>query len=88
MSTDQKINEQVKVKARFEDEDTGGFFCEPTEMEFHGQQVTFNKFRINYTDQSSSDRRIFDLFDQTRRYRLIFNVDSLSWLLDSISMNA
>jgi len=84
MSTSQKINEQVKVKARFEDEEAGGFLCEPVEMEFHGEQVTFNKFRINYADQSDSERRIFDLFDQTKRYRLIFNIDNLSWLLDSI----
>lgn len=86
MSTAQRINEQVRVKARFEDEEAGGFFCEPVEMEFQGEQVTFNKFRINYADQSDSERRIFDLFDQTKRYRLIFNIDNLSWLLDSVSL--
>lgn len=86
MSTAQRINEQVKVKARFEDEDAGGFICEPVEMEFRGHQVTFSKFRINYADQANSEKRIFDLFDQTKRYRLIFNVDNLSWLLDSVGL--
>ena len=88
MSTAQRINEQVKVKARFEDEEAGGFICEPMEMEFRGHQVTFNKFRINYADRSDSEKRVFDLFDQKRIYRLIFNVDNLSWLLDSVGLNA
>lgn len=88
MSTAKKINEQVKVKARFEDEEAGGFICEPMEMEFRGHQVRFNKFRINYADQSDSEKRVYDLFDQKRKYRLIFNVDNLSWLLDSVSINA
>lgn len=84
-----KINEQVKVRARFEDEETGGFVCEPVEMEFRGHQITFNKFRINYADRSDNEKRIYDLFDQKeRRYRLIFNVDNLSWLLDSIGLQA
>lgn len=89
MTKSLKINEQVKVRARFEDEETGGFKCEPQEMEFRGHQITFDKFRINYADRSDNEKRVYDLFDQKkRRYRLIFNVDNLSWLLDSIGVNA
>lgn len=89
MTKSLKINEQVKVRARFEDEETGGFICEPVEMEFRGNQITFSKFRINYADRSDNEKRVYDLFDQKeRRYRLVFNVDNLSWLLDSIRLQA
>jgi hypothetical protein len=77
-----KINEQVKVLATFDDED----ICHPIQMEFRGHEIKFNKFRINYADQTQNDKKIFDLFDQKRRYRLIFNIDNLSWLLDSVGL--
>ncbi len=78
-----KINEQVKVKAYFEDESDGGFVCQPLKMEFRGKEVAFNKFRINY-DTAEADKKVFDLFDEERRYRLIFNMENLSWLLSSV----
>jgi len=79
-----KINEQVKVIATFDDES----ICQPIKMEFRGHEVTFNKFRINYSNLSGADERVFDLFDQERRYRLIFNMENLSWLLASIGLRS
>lgn len=79
------INEQVKVVAKFEDEDQGGFFCQPIKMDFRGHEVKFSNFRINYTNMADSEKRVFDLFDQEKRYRLIFNIDNLSWLLASVA---
>jgi hypothetical protein len=84
MSKAIKINEQVKVIARFEDEDEHNFLCQPLKMEFRGSEVTFSKFRINYSNTVEAGQKVFDLFDQERRYRLIFNMDNLSWLLASI----
>lgn len=80
-----RINEQVKVKAYFDDESDGGFVCKPLGMEFRGKEVAFNKFRINY-DTAEADKKVFDLFDQEHRYRLIFNMENLSWLLSSIKI--
>ena len=77
-----KINEQVKVVATFDDED----ICQPIKMEFRGHEVTFSKFRINYANLSAGDEKVFDLFDQERRYRLIFNMENLSWLLASVGL--
>ncbi len=77
-----KINEQVKVVATFDDES----ICQPIKMEFRGREVTFSKFRINYSNLSGGDEKVFDLFDQERRYRLIFNMDNLSWLLASVGL--
>lgn len=77
-----KINEQVKVVATFDDES----ICQPIKMEFRGHEVTFSKFRINYSNLSGGDEKIFDLFDQERRYRLIFNMENLSWLLASVGL--
>ena len=77
-----KVNEQVKVVATFDDES----ICQPIKMEFRGHEVTFNKFRINYSNLSVGDEKVFDLFDQEKRYRLIFNMENLSWLLDSIGL--
>ncbi len=84
MANSIKINEQVKVKALFEDESDGSFICQPLKMEFRGKEVAFNKFRINYANNSEADKKIFDLFDQENRYRLIFNMENLSWLLTTI----
>ncbi|MDQ5913761.1 MAG: hypothetical protein QG623_380 [Patescibacteria group bacterium] len=79
-----KINEQVKVVATFDDES----ICQPIKMEFRGHEVNFSKFRINYANLSVGDEKVFDLFDQERRYRLIFNMDNLSWLLDSVGLRS
>ncbi len=82
-----QINEQVKVIASFED-NNNSFFCNPIKMEFRGKEVTFGKFRINYSDTEVGDERVFDLFDQERSYRLIFNMENLSWFLASIGLRA
>jgi hypothetical protein len=87
MSKAATINEQVKVIANFEDQEDGGFVCQPIKMEFQGSEITFSKFKINYADLSqSADEKVFDLFDQEKRYRLIFNMENLSWLLASIGV--
>jgi hypothetical protein len=77
-----KINEQVKVLATFDDES----ICQPIQMQFRGREIKFSKFRVNYADSETNGQKVFDLFDQQRRYRLIFNIDSLSWLLDSVGL--
>ena len=80
-----QINEQVKVVASFEDT-SSSFLCNPIKMEFRGKEITFGKFRINYSDADAGDEKVFDLFDQERSYRLIFNMENLSWFLASIGL--